>query len=160
MPLKHEFDQKNYWIVLVRGLTGALLGSVPGVIYILAAQATLASDVFGVQLILTGTLTGALILSLSAHAAVLSAAIKSRGTGPGKPRTLKDYQQVETLPVIPPASKPAETARKVPAEEPAPTPDPTPVVTNEPVVEKSQPAVEERKPVMFEDFDQQPEAAR
>lgn len=160
MPLKNEFDQKSYWMVLVRGLTGALLGSVPGVVYVVAANATLASDVFGAQCILIGALTGALIMSLSAHAAVLNAAIKSRGTGPGKPRTLKDYQQVDALPVIPPASKPAEPPQVTVQTKPVSTPPPAPPAVETPKVVESKPAVEEHRPVSFEDFDHQPDVAR
>lgn len=160
MPLKNEFDHKSYWMVLVRGLTGALLGSIPGVVYVVATQATLTNDVFGSQCILIGALIGSLIMGLAAHAGAMNAAIKSRGTGPGKPRTLKAYQQVETMPVIPPASKPEEPRREVVQEKPAPVqPAVLPSVESpKPVV--SPPVVTEPKPVPFENFDHPDSTAR
>lgn len=160
MPFKSEFDHKAYWMVLVRGLTGALLGSTPGVVYVVATQATLTNDVFGSQCILIGALAGSMIMGLAAHAGVMNAAIKSRGTGPGKPRTLKDYQQVDALPVIPPASKPAEPPQETVQTRPVETPPPAPPVVETPKVEEAKPAVEEHRPVSFEDFDHQPDVAR
>lgn len=159
MALKTEFDSKSFNIVLVRSLTGALVGALPGTIYIIVTGRNLVTDTFGVALTQMGVLAGAIILGLASAAATINATLKSRGTGPsGKANRLKEYLNPEVMPVIPPpARQPVAkdnpddfelTEVNLPAV-PVPPAKPvqkTPTATNAPV------AVQPEQPV-FEDFD-------
>lgn len=106
MALKSEFDTKSYRIVLFRSLVGALIGSVPGIAYILNDGHNLAASSFGMILIQTGSLIGALAMGLAALSGTVVAALKSRGTGP-KTNRIKEYLNPESFPAIPPSPKSA-----------------------------------------------------
>jgi hypothetical protein len=150
VALKNEFDKTSYWIVLVRCLTGALLGAIPGVIYLSYTDYHLSNNSFGAAIIQTGVLVGALSFGLAALAATIVAALKSRGTGHVKASRLKEYLNPDTLPAIPPASKPASKGPEQTEEKQVP-------LTLPPTIEKMQEvvkpvAVQPEQPV-FEDFD-------
>ncbi len=104
MALKSEFDSKSYRIVLFRSVVGALIGSVPGIAYIFNDGNNLAGNPFGMMLIQTGSVIGALVMGLASVAGTIVAALKSRGTGP-KTNRIKEYLNPETLPAIPPSPK-------------------------------------------------------
>lgn len=148
MALKTEFDNKSYWIVIVRALTGAVIGAIPGVGYISATGETLATSRFGVALLLMGCIIGTLTLGLAAMTASIVAALKSRGTGP-KSNRLKDYTHPDTFPAIPPVSKPA--SNKSDLDSPTEVLPAGAVTDIKPEV-KSQVAASPSTPV-FEDFD-------
>lgn len=104
MALKSEFDNKSNRIVLIRTLIGALIGAIPGTIYIFISGQNLSTHPFGMILMQSGSIVGALVLGLGSLAGTIVAALKNRGTGP-KSNRLKEYLHPETLPVIPPSTK-------------------------------------------------------
>lgn len=154
MALKSEFDNKAYWIVLLRALVGAILGSIPGVVYVFASGKTLNTSSFGVGLIQVGACIGAVAMGLAATAATIVATLKSRGSGPQnskehKARKMQEYLAPEQLPVIPPPSKPElpegdKTEIKQAPVQAAPAPEPA--IVKAPVVLQSEQSA-------FEDFD-------
>lgn len=154
MAIKTEFDSKSFSMVLVRSLTGALIGAVPGSVYIMATGRNLTSDAFGVGLVQAGMMTGAIACGLAALAATINATLKSRGSGPsGKAKRLNEYLNPDTLPAIPPSTKPAKEAIKEDATEV--TMSAVPVVA--PLVIHAAPAkpaaVAQPEQPVFEDFD-------
>jgi hypothetical protein len=154
VALKSEFDNKTYLIVLLRALVGAILGSIPGVIYVFASGKTLNTSSFGVSLIQVGACIGAVAMGLAATAATIVATLKSRGSGPQnskehKARKMLEYLAPEQLPVIPPPSKPElpegdKTEIKQAPVHAAPAPEPA--MVKAPVVLQSEQSA-------FEDFD-------
>lgn len=155
MALKSEFDHRSYWIVLFRTLTGAILGTLPGLIYVLSVGGKKIVEPFAWDLIQLGSIVGTLAFGFAALGATIVAAQKGRGSGP-KPTRLKDYTHPHTLPAIPPASKPEnlpgtrDTEVKV-------TPVETPLGQermHQPVNEIQPGAGAEQQ--SFEDFDRQP----
>lgn len=141
-------------IVLIRALAGAVLGSIPGVVYVFASGKTLNTSSFGVSLIQVGACLGAVAMGLAATAATIVATLKSRGSGPQnskehRARKMQEYLSPEQLPVIPPPSKPdlkeadvteiKQVAMKA-------TPEPEPVAVKVPVALQSEQSA-------FEDFD-------
>jgi hypothetical protein len=154
VALKSEFDNKAYWIVLLRALIGAILGSVPGVIYVFASGKTFNTSSFGVSLIQVGACIGAVAMGLAATAATIVATLKSRGSGPqnskeNKARKLQEYLAPEQLPVIPPPSKPELQEGDKTEIKQAPVkvaPEPEPVAVKVPVALQSEQSA-------FEDFD-------
>jgi hypothetical protein len=120
VALKSEFDSKTYVIVLVRALTGAVIGAVPGLIYFVMAGQTPAVSTFAVGLMQLGASVGAIALGLAAAAATIVSSIKNRGSGPqhGKAKRLQEYMTPEPLPVIPPPSKPDVPAEKTEVRQP------------------------------------------
>lgn len=118
VALKSEFDTKSYRIVVFRSVVGALIGSVPGIVYIFVDGHSLAANPFGMMLIQTGSMIGALVMGLGSASGTIVAAIKNRGTGP-KTNRIKEYLHPETLPSIPPSSKSAsKTSEQVEAKHP------------------------------------------
>lgn len=154
MALKSEFDNKAYWIVLVRALTGAVIGSVPGLAYVLAGGQTVNTNSFGISLIQVGSCIGAVSMGLAATAATIVATLKSRGSGPQnskehKARKMQEYLAPEQLPVIPPSNKPEsrESDKTEIKQIPIPTaPEPVPTQVKVPVALQSEQSA-------FEDFD-------
>lgn len=108
VALKSEFDTKSYRIVLFRSVVGALIGSVPGIAYIFQDGNNLGSNPFGMMLLQTGSMIGALVMGLGAVAGTIVAALKNRGTGP-KTNRIKEYLNPETLPAIPPSTRETRT---------------------------------------------------
>ena len=151
MALKNEFDNSSYWIVLVRSLTGALLGAIPGVVYILNTEHNLATNPFGVALVQMGVVTGALSFGLAALASTIVAALKGRGTGHMKTSRLKEYLNPDTLPAIPPTSKPPSKGTEQ-TEVKQTALQATPHVVDANTVIAPPVAVQPDQPV-FEDFD-------
>lgn len=150
MALKNEFDTKSFRVVLVRALIGALLGAIPGTVYVFSTAKNQASSSFGMMLIQTGSMIGAMAFGLAALSGTIVATLKSRGTGP-KSNRIKDYLNPETLPAIPPSLKPSNKDEPVssmqsdPIEHPNTTPgriDVKPSQVTIPV-----------EPAGFEDFD-------
>jgi len=151
VALKSEFDTKSYRIVLFRSVVGALIGSVPGIAYIFSNGENLAANPFGMILIQTGSLIGALVMGLGAVAGTIVAALKSRGTGP-KTNRIKEYLNPETLPAIPPSPKAASKGTEQAEVKPAAI-DQQPVQGQPRVEVKSSPPVVPPEEPMFEDFD-------
>lgn len=114
MALKTDFDIKTYRTVMVQSLIGAIVGALPGVIYVFATGSSRME--FGVGLIQVGALVGGLACGLAALAASVVAALKHRGTGPGtgKAKRLQEYLNPDTLPAIPPPTKPPTNDRANP----------------------------------------------
>ena len=151
MALKSEFDDKSFRIVLTRTLIGALIGAVPGTIYIFGSGQTLSTHPFGMILLQTGSIVGALVLGLSSLAGAVVAALKNRGTGP-KPNRLKEYLHPETLPPIPPSTKAeSKDSELTEIKQPALTPPKVAKPATEEV--KPAPVVVKPEPPPFEDFD-------
>jgi hypothetical protein len=118
MPLKTDFDRRAYWSVITHALGGVVLGVIPGALVVAGNDDRSASQALGSALLTVGGIAGAVVGGTAAAASSVVAAIRSRGTGPGKVR-VKDYEQPELLPQIPPP-------RKARAETPPPTPEPSP----------------------------------
>lgn len=136
-------------MVLVRCLTGAIVGSLPGIIYLFSTDAHIANNTFAVVLIQIGVTVGTLSFGLAALASTIVAAIKYRGTGHVKANRLKEYLNPDTLPAIPPVNKSVAKSQEPPAVKPMP-PD-TPVV--EPRQQPMQPTAVIPEPAVFEDYD-------
>lgn len=107
MALKTEFDKTSYYIVLVRAVTGAILGSIPGIVYIIATGHNVTASTFGISLIQLGASIGTISMGLASVAATIVATMKSRSIGQQahKTRKLQEYMSPEQLPVIPPPQK-------------------------------------------------------
>jgi hypothetical protein len=151
VALKSEFDTKSYRIVLFRSVVGALIGSVPGIAYIFNDGNNLASNPFGMMLIQTGSLIGALVMGLAAQSGTIVAALKSRGTGP-KTNRIKDYLNPDTLPAIPPSPKRTNNGKEQTEGKPSNI-DQQPVHEQPRVEVKAAPIVMHPEEPTFEDFD-------
>ncbi len=151
MALKSEFDDKSYRIVLIRTLIGALIGATPGTIYLVSTGQTLATRPFGIILMETGSIVGALVLGLGSLAGTIVAALKHRGTGP-KSNRLKEYLHPETLPPIPPSPK-LENKDTEQTEIKQPALTSTQEAQHVPEEVKPAPAAVKPEQPQFEDFD-------
>jgi hypothetical protein len=153
LALKTDFDSKIYRNVLIQSLIGAIVGGLPGVIYVFATNSSRME--FGVGLIQVGSLVGGIACGLAAMSASVVAAIKHRGSGPttSKAKRLQEYLNPDALPAIPPPTKPLTSDRAAPigtdkteiiqrSVDPPPAPKAEPTEPSDSV----QPA--------FEDFDQ------
>jgi len=152
VALKSEFDNKSYRIVLIRTLIGALIGAVPGTIYVFVSGQNLATRPFGMILMETGSIVGALVLGLSSLAGTIVAALKNRGTGP-KSNRLKEYLHPETLPPIPPSTK-VESKDTEQTEIKQPALSTTQESQHVPEAVKPAPVSVKPEQPSFEDFDQ------
>jgi len=152
VALKSDFDSKSFRIVLLRALVGALIGAIPGTIYILRTGQTLSANQFGVILIETGSTIGALVFGLAALAGVLVAATKYRGTTSSKSKRLSEYLNPDMLPVIPPSSKKADKAPQQ-TEVAQPTHVENQVTHTEKKSESLTPVAAAPERAEFEDFD-------
>ncbi len=154
MALKSEFDSKAYWIVLVRALTGAILGSIPGVVYVFVSGKTVNTNSFGVSLIQVGACIGTVSMGLAATAATIVATLKSRGTGAQnskehKARKMQEYLAPEQLPLIPPPNKPESQESDKTEIKQVPVP---PALVPEPAIVKVPVALQSEQSA-FEDYD-------
>ena len=142
--------------MLVRSLSGAVLGSIPGILYILNTDQNLAANPFGVTLIQIGVITGAIAFGLAALSSTIVAAVKYRGSGTVKPSRMKEYMNPEIMPVIPPPSR--QTSK--PAEQTEVTQTPLtplnstsqPLTSTRPIAPITSPATDDQ-PHRYEDFD-------
>ena len=151
MALKSEFDNKSFRIVLIRTLIGALIGALPGTIYIFISGQNLSTHPFGMILMQSGSIVGALVLGLGSLAGTIVAALKNRGTGP-KSNRLKEYLHPETLPVIPPSPKvESKDTERTEIKQPALTA--TQEAQHVPEEVKPAPVVPKPEQPQFEDFD-------
>jgi hypothetical protein len=114
LALKTDFDSKTNRLVMVRALVGAIIGGLPGIIYVLSTGSTRLD--FGVGLIQVGAMVGGLACGMAAMAGCVVAAIKQRNSGPTstKAKRLQEYLNPDTLPVIPPPTKPVSNDRSAP----------------------------------------------
>jgi hypothetical protein len=151
VALKNEFDDKSYRIVLIRTLIGALIGAVPGTIYIFISGQNLSTHPFGMILMQTGSIVGALVLGLGSLSGTIVAALKNRGSGP-KSNRLKEYLHPETFPAIPPTPKvESKDTEQTEIKQPVLT---TPQESQHALEEvKTAPVVVKPEQPQFEDFD-------
>lgn len=153
MALKSEFDNTSYWIVLTRSLTGAVLGAVPGALYVFNTQQNAVANPFGMSLIQTGSMIGALTLGLAALAGTTVAALKNRtGSGTMRKDKLKEYLHPNTLPVIPPVTKTTDKTTDQPDRQQPVIPTIPVSVSNMPEVD-AKPAEPSPQHPPFENFD-------
>jgi hypothetical protein len=148
MPLKTDFDRRAYWSVVTHALGGVVLGVIPGALVVAGNDDRSASQALGSALLTMGGVVGAIVGGTAAAASSIVAAVRSRGTGPGKVR-VKDYEQPELLPQIPPPRK----ARTEPPPTPEPSPEPkaaapTPSLSTAPTVPPAR-----AEATGFEDYD-------
>lgn len=148
MPLKSDFDRTTHRKVIAHALAGAILGLVPGAVVTAVRQTSGSSDELALTLMEMGCVTGVLVGGLAASAATIVAAIRSRGTGPGKTDKLKDYHRPEPFPTAPgPTRRPEPT----PAEQPEP---PLPAPPSPPPPPAATPPAPLPTPPAFVDYDQ------
>ncbi|HQR05985.1 MAG TPA: hypothetical protein PLN21_04135 [Gemmatales bacterium] len=111
----------------------------------------LAANPFGMMLIQTGSMIGALVMGLGAVAGSIVAALKSRGTGP-KSNRIKEYLNPDTLPAIPPSPKTTRKETEQPGVKPSKI-DQQSVHEQLSVGVKPVPTMMQPDEPMFEDFD-------
>jgi len=150
MPLKSDFDRVTFRRVLGHALAGAVLGLLPGAVMLGLRQVPAGGDEFALTLMELGCLAGGLIAGLAATAATIVAAIRSRGTGPGRADKPKNYQLPEPFPTAPGPTKRAEPAKEEPLAAPAPEVS-TPAAP--PLTVADAPPRTPPEPLAFEDFD-------
>src|SRR5437764_351200 len=98
MALRMDFDRHTSTTLIVRGIVGAILGTIPSAIYILWNATKLQSgDPFLIALLQIGCIGGVVIGVGSGAAAFIVAAIRSRGTGPGKVSYMKEAVTSEPM---------------------------------------------------------------
>jgi hypothetical protein len=91
MPLKTDYDPSITSALIMRGVVGAILGTIPSVVYILWNASKLqAGDPFLIALLQIGCISGIVIAIGSGATAFIVTAIRSRGTGPGKISYMKE----------------------------------------------------------------------
>lgn len=153
MALKTELDSKSYRIVLIQSLVGAVVGGLPGLIYVFAAGSKQID--FGVGLIQVGAMVGGLSCGLAAAAGTIVASIKQRGTHPNtKAKRMQEYLNPETLPAIPPPAKPSPSDRASPVINEKTEILHRPVAEPISKIDLSETLIQPAQPV-FEDFDHQ-----
>jgi hypothetical protein len=91
MPLKTDYDPSITSALIVRSIVGAILGTIPSVVYILWNASKLQTgDPFLIALLQIGCIGGVVIAIGSGATSYIVAAIRSRGAGPGKISYMKE----------------------------------------------------------------------
>lgn len=115
MALKYDTDGAAERFVWGRAFIGMILGGVPFVIVALTSKQPFAENTLAMTVLVCGTILGGFIAAIASLASVLSAAMKKRGTGPGKISKMV-LEPDEVMPVIPPPKHPVMKERPEPVQ--------------------------------------------